>query len=203
MMLPHLLPMLAVPAVPFDAADYFFEIKWDGVRALAAVDGAGWRLWGRDHADYTARYPELDVVRRLPAGTLVDGELVACRDGLGDLPLLLRRHHLADPFHVRWAWRWCPVRYILFDVLYWAGRNLLSEPLEQRRLLLAEACDRLQVPEVLSSTGVVGVGKAFYQEVVGQGHEGVMAKHLRAAYRPGRRSPAWRKIKPSRVPSAP
>jgi bifunctional non-homologous end joining protein LigD len=57
MMLPQLLPMLAVPSEPFDGPDYHFEIKWDGVRALCAVDAAGWRLWGREHSDYTARYP--------------------------------------------------------------------------------------------------------------------------------------------------
>jgi hypothetical protein len=51
---------------------------------------------------------------------------------------------------------------------------------------------------VLFSEGVVGWGKAFYQAVVAQGHEGVMAKHWAAPYRPGRRSPTWRKIKPER-----
>ena len=53
-MLPRLLPMLAVPAGPFDSPDYCFELKWDGIRALAAVDQGGWRLWGREQADYTA-----------------------------------------------------------------------------------------------------------------------------------------------------
>ena len=67
-MLPRLLPMLAVPAQPFDSAECSFELKWDGIRALAAVDKGGWRLWGRERADYTARYPELDVLRRLPPG---------------------------------------------------------------------------------------------------------------------------------------
>ena len=71
-MLPQVLPMLAVAAEPFDSPAYSFEIKWDGVRALAAVEGRGWRLWGRELTDYTARYPELNVLRRLPAGTLVE-----------------------------------------------------------------------------------------------------------------------------------
>ena len=43
-------------AEPFDAPEYCFEIKYDGVRALAAVDETGWRVWGRDRGDYTARY---------------------------------------------------------------------------------------------------------------------------------------------------
>jgi ATP-dependent DNA ligase len=46
------------------------------------------------------------------------------------------------------------------------------------------------------SEGVVGQGKALYAAVMAQGHEGVMAKHLASTYRPGRRSGAWRKIKP-------
>jgi bifunctional non-homologous end joining protein LigD len=58
--------MLAVPAAPFDSPEFSFEIKWDGIRALAAVDAAGWRPWGRQRADYSERYPELEVLRRLP-----------------------------------------------------------------------------------------------------------------------------------------
>ena len=46
-MTPLYLPMLAQAAEPFDHADYEFEIKWDGVRALGAVETRGWRLWGR------------------------------------------------------------------------------------------------------------------------------------------------------------
>jgi ATP-dependent DNA ligase len=49
-----LLSMLATPAAPFDAAAYLFEVKWDGVRALAASTAGRWRLWGRTGTDYTA-----------------------------------------------------------------------------------------------------------------------------------------------------
>jgi len=59
-MLPRLAPMLAVPATPFDSLEYGFEIKWDGIRALAAVETVGWALWGhrsgRTHPD-----PQLSV----------------------------------------------------------------------------------------------------------------------------------------------
>jgi ATP-dependent DNA ligase len=128
-MLPQLLPILAVPAAPFDSPEYSFEYKWDGIRALAAVETAGWRLWGRQQADYTGRYPELDVLRRLPAGTRVDGELVACAaDGRPDLPHLLRRYGLTNPWRIRQAQSWCPVRYVLFDLLYHAGRWFGSAP---------------------------------------------------------------------------
>jgi ATP-dependent DNA ligase len=196
-MLPRLLPMLAVPAAPFDSSEYSFEYKWDGIRALAAVETAGWRLWGRQQADYTARYPELDVLRQLPAGTLVDGELVAF-DAYSrpDLPRLLRRHGLTDSWRIRQARRWCPVRYVLFDVLYHAGHCLVQEPLAQRRDVLAELCQGLDTAEVRFSEAVVGQGRALYAAALAQGHEGVLAKHLISSYRPGRRSAAWRKVKP-------
>ena len=59
-----------------------------------------------------------------------------------------------------------------------------------------ELCRRLDVADVQFSVGVVGAGTALYDAVVAQGHEGVMAKNLASTYRPGRRSAAWRKIKP-------
>jgi ATP-dependent DNA ligase len=189
--------MLAVPAAPFDSPEYSFEVKWDGIRVLAARDPAGWRLWGRQRADYTARYPELEVLERLPLGTVVDGELVACdAEGRPALAQLLRRHGLTDPWHIRQARHWCSVRYVVFDLLYDAGRCWLREPLARRRERLAEVCHKLAMADVPISVGVVGAGTAFYQAAVAQGHEGVLAKHLASAYRPGKRSTAWKKIKP-------
>src|SRR5439155_12383824 len=133
-------PMLALPSAPFDSPQYSFEIKWDGVRALAAVDANRWRLWGRGLSDYTPRYPELDVVRGWPAATLLDGEVAALRGGVADLAALLKRHALVGPWRIGQAWRWCPVVYRVFHLLYHAGHCLLHERLQQRRRLLAEGC---------------------------------------------------------------
>jgi ATP-dependent DNA ligase len=196
-MLPKLAPMLAVPAAPFDSSEYNFEVKWDGIRALAAVEAAGWRLWGREQVDYTARYPELDVLRRLPAGTLVDGELVTFDAAdRPNLTRLMRRHGLTDAWRIGQARHWCPVRYVLFDLLYHAGGCLLREPLARRREMLAELCHRLDAADLQFSAGVIGAGQAYYEAAIARGHEGVMAKHVTSTYGPGRRSAAWRKIKP-------
>ena len=196
-MLPQVMPMLAVAAKPFDSSEYCFEIKYDGVRALAAVEGSGCRLWGRERADYTTRYSELDVLRRLPAGTLVDGELVAFdADDRPHLRRLLRRHGLVDPWRIRQAMQWCPVRYVVFDLLYLSGRCLMREPLFRRREILAELCEKHAVPQVEFSPAVIGNGVAFYHQVVAAGHEGVMAKLLESPYRPGKRWVTWKKIKP-------
>jgi bifunctional non-homologous end joining protein LigD len=197
-MLPELAPMLAVPAAPFDSAAYVFAVKWDGVRALAALERHGWRLWGRQQTAYTALYPELEVLRRWPTGTLLDGELITLQAGRPCLAALRRRHALTAPLQIRWARRWCPVHFVVFDLLYDRGRALLRQPLAQRRQRLAELCAAVPVPGVVFSAGVVGPGRAFYQAVLAAGHEGVMAKLRTAPYRPGRRALSWRKIKPGR-----
>src|SRR5439155_27031486 len=85
------LPMLATASAPFDSEEYTFEVKWDGVRALASVEQGQCCVWGRHAVDYTPRYPELAVLGRLPAGTVVDGELVVWRDGRAEFPALLSR----------------------------------------------------------------------------------------------------------------
>jgi ATP-dependent DNA ligase len=189
-----LLPMLAVAGEPFDSDLYLFEIKWDGIRALAEGAGSRWALWGRGCVDYTARYPELGVLRRLPAGTVVDGELVMLRDGRADFPAVLGRHQRVRPG--LGDDRALPVCYVLFDLLYLRGQALLHEPLIDRRARLHALVEQVQEPVLAFSDGVVGNGKAFYDQVVAQGHEGILAKLQISGYRPGKRSPAWRKIKP-------
>jgi DNA ligase D-like protein (predicted ligase) len=190
--------MLATAAAPFDAEAYLFEVKWDGARALAAVEAGRWRLWGRTGTDYTARYPELAVLGRLPSGTVVDGELVVLQDGRADFPALLRRHQRlqGDPRGAGAFHAWLPVTYVLFDLLFDRGRCLLQEALVQRRARLRELLVGLDEPVLAYSDGVVGCGREFFAQVVAQGHEGVLAKDRASRYRPGQRSRAWRKLKP-------
>lgn len=198
-MITPFLPMLATAAQPFDSPDHIFEVKWDGIRALAGIAADHWRLWGRGLTDYTARYPELAVLRRWPAGTIVDGELVVFVQGRPDLSALLRRHQLADGPRRQAAARHTPVCYVLFDLLAQHDRSLLRVPLAQRREELAGLMARLQEPLVRLSEGQVGCGRQVFARVVAQGQEGIMAKHLASLYQPGRRSPAWQKIKPEQA----
>src|SRR5262249_5559861 len=158
-----LLPMLATPAAPFDAPEYLFEVKWDGVRALAAVEAGHWRLWGRAGTGYTPRDPELAVLRRLPSGTVLDGELVVLHDGRADFPALLSRHqrHRPDPL---WAAAGARpvVSYVLFDLLFDQGQALLAQPLARRRARLQERLARVTAPAVVSSDGGLGGGRASF-----------------------------------------
>src|SRR5208282_2663357 len=173
-----LYPMLATAAAPFDGEDYLFEVKWDGVRALAEVAEGRWRLWGRAGSDYTERYPELAVLRHLPSGTVVDGELVVFQGGRADFSALLQRHQrqVAGPLDI--LRRRLPIRYLVFDLLFHEGRSLLKVPLRERRARLRELLVEIGEPLLVFSDGIVGQGRDFFTRVVAQGHEGVMAKHL-------------------------
>src|SRR5512143_3664402 len=130
-------PMLAtLVAAPFDDPDWLFEVKWDGFRMEAVVDGDSVHLWTRGELDAAARYfgPFLDPPTWLAARqAIVDGEVIALDDrGEPDFALLQARIKgraaAAEPI---------PFVYEIFDLLHLDGRPLVDEPLEERRRLLA------------------------------------------------------------------
>ena len=88
---PSIAPMLARPGKPFDSAKHLFEVKWDGMRALAYVDDRGYRIVSRHGNDVTDRFPELGSLAKLPSGTVLDGELVVLCGGKPSFSLLQRR----------------------------------------------------------------------------------------------------------------
>ena len=131
------LPMLAARAEPFDSPEYLFEVKWNGIRALAARHTDSWDLWGRECADYRPRYPEMDVLAALPPGTILDGELVRLPQGIPDPEAILARHQLSHPARIQHASRHQPVTYMVFDLLAHQGLSLVGQPQERRAWLQA------------------------------------------------------------------
>jgi ATP-dependent DNA ligase len=188
--------MLAKPGVPFDSSEHLFEIKWDGTRALALVEQSGCRLVNRHRADVTDRYPDLGFLGTLPAGTVLDGEVVVLQNGKPSFGLLLSRNQVRASLKIQLLARILPVTYVVFDLLYERYESLLAQPLGTRRKRLEKLIQGCTHPRLVFSQGVVGPGKAFFAEICRQGLEGMMAKRLVSRYRPGRRSDAWIKIKP-------
>ena len=132
---------------PFDSPEYLFEVKWNGIRALASrpcesQSPGGWDLWGRHRADYRVRYPEMQVLAALPPGTTLDGELVLMPQGLPDLEAILARHQITNSAKIQHFSRQQPVTYVVFDLLAHEGRSLLGQPLQARRALLQELLAR-------------------------------------------------------------
>jgi bifunctional non-homologous end joining protein LigD len=190
-------PMLArLSKMPSDEDRYGFEIKWDGVRALAYVARGKVRIESRTGRDISAQFPEVeDLAGRLGRRQAVlDGELVAFDEaGRPSFQRLQGRIHLASEALVRERMGAIPVVLILFDVLHLSGRNTRELPYEERRELLEGLGlegRRLQTPGWHPGEG--GKLLAASRE---QGLEGVVAKRLGSRYLPGRRGDAWLKIK--------
>ena len=184
--------MQAVSAeAPFSWPEYLFEVKWDGLRCILFRDPDGQvRLKDRGLNDLTADLPEVvAAAKRVPPGSVIDGELVATdSDGRPNYPRL--RQRLAASAQMRDE---IPTAYLAFDALYLEGRPLLRQPVLRRRTRLAKAVEtggHLFVPDHIQEDGV-----ELFEACLERGLEGVVAKHLQSPYVPGQRSPFWLKVK--------
>jgi len=194
-------PMLAQTAgAPFNRPGWLFEVKWDGVRALAYVRRHGSvqevALLSRTQRRLNAQFPEIvDALSRLRAKSVVlDGEIIAPdAEGRASFAQLQRRLHVNPATGDGGATaRQTPVLYAVFDCLYLDGHDLRRVPLVERRRRL----DALDLPAGLLRTGVVeGSGMALFQAARDHGLEGIVAKRAASLYRPDVRSPDWQKIK--------
>lgn len=207
---PSFAPMLATAGSVADIAEpeqWAFEMKWDGIRALAHLDGGGLVLRSRNGIDLTPAYPELaalaDLVEKSvrDAGPVVlDGEIVALDEaGRPDFGLLQRRMGLTKPREIAAMVSAVPVRVMLFDVLQAGGEDAAGLDYDARRELLAA---------LVTEQGPIHVPPAFDGDLDDAlttsrelDLEGVMAKRRDSVYRPGRRSNAWIKLKHVRAQS--
>jgi bifunctional non-homologous end joining protein LigD len=197
--LPELVePMLASPGtLPPDDEDeqWAYEFKWDGVRALARVEGGRLQLFSRKGNDITVTYPELRKLGEELGSTQVwlDGEIVAMENGRPSFPALQQRMHVQNDRQARNLANAVPVTYLVFDVLYLDGRSCMDLPYSERRQLLDGL--ELRGPNWNTSPSYVAEGAALVATAREQELEGVVAKRVTSRYFPGRRTPDWIKIK--------
>jgi bifunctional non-homologous end joining protein LigD len=173
-----------------------FEMKWDGVRALARIEGGRVKLISRNDRDMSVAYPELRALG-VAVGSmqlLLDGEIVSFDDGnRPSFARLQKRIHITGAADARRLAIAQPVVYLIFDVLHRDGQSLLAEPYSARRTLL-DTLD-LNGPAWQTPPAFFGSGAQAVQISKDQHLEGVVAKRRNARYQPGRRSPDWIKIK--------
>jgi bifunctional non-homologous end joining protein LigD len=193
----HLKPMLArAGALPPDDDRWAYEIKWDGVRALAYSEPGRIRFESRNANDITASYPELRALNRALSShhAILDGEIVAFDEhGRPSFGRLQSRMHVSSESAARRRAKEVPVAYVVFDLLWLDGHPLLELPYAERRARLLEL--GLEGAAWRTPDHVVGDGAAVLEASVANGLEGVVAKRLDSAYEPGRRSACWLKVK--------
>jgi len=191
-------PMLATLAEhAFSDPSWLFEIKWDGVRALAWIRDGALTLRSRNNIDITKRYPELAALPKVFAASeaILDGEIVALdARGRGDFQRLQERMHVRAPGEM--LIRETPVVYFAFDILYCDGYDLRDAPLLERKQLLGRllhASERFRY-----SDHQLEHGKELFELAKENGLEGIVAKRADSVY-VGDRSANWAKLKVSQT----
>ncbi|MEV5987044.1 ATP-dependent DNA ligase [Streptomyces sp. NPDC052051] len=186
--MPPVKPMLA-KAVARIPPGMQYEAKWDGFRAIVFRDGAEVELGSRTGKPLTRYFPELvEALReRLPERCVVDGEIVIAREGHLDFDALTERIHPADS-RVRTLAGRNPASFVAFDLLALADASLLDRPLGERRALLERVLAAVPPPVHLApATTDRAVAERWFETYEGAGLDGVVAKPLGLAYRPGER----------------
>ena len=191
-------PMMAKlgTAVPTPDSAWGFEFKWDGIRAVAYVEGGRVRLLSRSGEDITPRYPEVHALGRALGSreVILDGEVVALdENGRPSFEQIQQRMGLTSESEIRRKMKVVPITYMLFDLMWQDGHSALERPYTERRRML-EALkltgDSWQTPPYEK-----GGGQVMLEASAKAGLEGIMAKKLDSKYEPGLRSGAWVKIK--------
>lgn len=182
-------PMLAtLTEEPFDDPDWEFEVKWDGYRALAFIDGKKTGLRSRNGITFDGRFhPVFEAVKAWDIRAVVDGEIVVVNDdGTVSFGKLQNWRSEADGY----------LAFYVFDILWHDGRDLTTLPLSQRKAVLATLLPKSRV--IRSGYSVAGRGIEFFEAARALGMEGIIAKRSDSRYHPGTRSPDWRKVKAQR-----
>ncbi|MCL5022563.1 MAG: non-homologous end-joining DNA ligase [Nitrospirae bacterium] len=186
-LMPHSIkPMLATLGKgPFDHPEWIFEVKWDGYRAIAEIRDGDVSLYSRNLISLKPKFfPIVEALQKFRFEAVLDGEIVVVDDrGRPDFQML-QHYQKSGSGHLL---------YYVFDLPYFQGRDLTNLPLLRRKELLEKILppsSRIKFSDHVSKEGVL-----FFNVVKENGLEGIIAKHSRSAYRVGRRSRQWLKVK--------
>ncbi|MCW3462176.1 DNA ligase D [Chitinophaga nivalis] len=181
-------PMMAtLIAAPFDDDNWLFETKWDGYRAIAAVQQHQVSLYSRNGISFNKDYaPIVAAVEKVAHNVVLDGEVVVL-DKKGNANFQLLQHYKTTGEG--------KLQYVVFDLLHLDGNDLQQLTLLERKTLLKEVIAQLQDKTVVFSTHILKKGTAFFEKARQQKWEGIIAKKTDSPYEEGRRTLSWVKIK--------
>lgn len=180
-------PMLAQPTErpAFNDPEWIFEIKWDGYRAIAELNGSGRKLYSRNGLSFAIAYKRIfDELGKIPHRAVLDGELVVIDEE--GRPSFQKLQNYSS--HSRLA-----IRYYVFDCLSLDGRDLTTLPLLKRKALLREIIADNE--HIRFCDHIAGDGVAFFHAIEEQNLEGMIAKKADSLYLSGKRTPYWLKIR--------
>jgi DNA ligase D-like protein (predicted ligase) len=163
-----------------------YELKLDGFRAIAFKSAGKIHLRSRNDKDFNQRYPAIaNALAKMPNETVIDGEIVSLDESGKPSFNALQNFGSANT----------PIYYYLFDVMMLSGRNVMQEPLSERRELLHEHVLTTLAEPIRESPVLEASLPDLVASVRTHGLEGLVAKRLDSRYEPGDRSGAWQKMR--------
>jgi bifunctional non-homologous end joining protein LigD len=178
---------------PFSDPNWIFEIKWDGVRAIAEIKDGRTTLWARSGRDVTREYPEFkDLAEKFRLkNAIVDGEIVTLdEDGRSNFQKLQNRLGVQNPSQK--LMQSVPLDYYAFDLMYADGYDLRKAPLVQRKELLQKVLTGNE--KVHYSEHIEEKGEELFEAARAKGLEGIIGKIKESTYS-GTRTSSWLKLK--------
>jgi ATP-dependent DNA ligase len=172
-----------------EGAEFIFEPKWDGFRALIFRDGDELLIQSRDQKSLNRYFPELvrELHQQLPERCVLDGEIViAAKNGLDFEALQLRIHPAAS--RVKMLSQEIPASIVFFDLLCLDTHDLMQEPFEDRRAKLESLRDSLRQPlHVTPASRDISTAQDWFRRFEGAGLDGIIAKPVTGIYAPDKR----------------
>jgi bifunctional non-homologous end joining protein LigD len=189
---------------PFNNQDWYFEVKWDGIRALSILNRSDKiDIQSRNGNKIAKRFPEivesLEEIKKannLKNITVLDGEIVVLDNkGFPNFQSLQKRININSNKFIESLSRQFPATYYIFDILYHDGKDLKNLPLVERRQILENFISRSNKKRIRVSRFIDGEGKDIFHSIKKMNLEGMIAKHKQSRYYLNTRSSEWLKIK--------
>ncbi len=195
MQLPFTPMLLERAPQPFPDSGWLYQVKWDGVRNLALVEGGQVRHWSRRLRDRTIHFPEFAGLATVFGGrrAVLDGEIIVLRGGKPSFSGILERDLAGGVPDIRKV-RSTPATFMIFDLLEWGDRELYGRPLQERLDLLKRLVPPAESWQVVQDFPGK-TGPDLFRAVVSSGLEGVVAKRIGSPYQPDVRTKDWLKMK--------
>jgi DNA ligase 1 len=180
-------------------SEWHAEWKWDGIRGQVILRSGTWSVWSRGEELMTDKFPEFESWRSLlPEGTVLDGEIMAMRDGK-PLPFSVLQTRIGRTRLSARSLKEAPVGFMAFDLLEYGGEDWRMRPFSERRVRLTELIKNMDQPGLQCSETV---SFSDWEELTMRrrearelGSEGLMLKRMNSAYQAGRRRGDWWKWK--------
>ena len=180
-------------------SEWHAEWKWDGIRGQVILRSGTWSVWSRGEELMTEKFPEFESWRTsLPNGTVLDGEIMAMRDGR-PLPFSVLQTRIGRTRLSARLLKEAPVGFMAFDLLEFGGEDLRTKTFLERRSILVDLVSSVGHPGLQCSETVAfddwGSLTLRRREARERGSEGLMIKRMNSVYQAGRRRGDWWKWK--------